>query len=55
MVESTSVTVYPARRSGVEIASKLKGAVASWLENAGKKSTTFRETLRRLIIFHRKL
>src|ERR1017187_747147 len=41
MVESTIVTWYPARRSGVDTARMPNGAVASWLEKAGKKKTTF--------------
>jgi hypothetical protein len=41
MVESTILTSYPALRSGVDTARMPSGAVASWLENAGKKKTTF--------------
>src|ERR1700756_1223493 len=41
MVESMIRTTYPARNSGVASARIAKGAVASVLENAGKKKTTF--------------
>src|SRR5579864_59738 len=43
MVESMMRTVYPARSSGVEMASNPSGAVASMLEKEGKKKTTFFE------------
>ncbi len=41
MVESIRLISYPARRSGVDMARIPSGAVASWLEKAGKKKTTF--------------
>ena len=41
IVESMMRTSYPARRSGVDTARIPKGAVASRLENAGKKKTIF--------------
>src|SRR5579871_137132 len=41
MVESISLISYPARRSGVDTARMPNGAVASWLEKAGKKKTIF--------------
>src|SRR5215813_6040193 len=36
-------TWYPARNKGVDTAKIPRGAVASILENAGKKKTTFRD------------
>jgi hypothetical protein len=41
MVESMIFTWYPAFNKGVETARMPSGAVASWLEKAGKKKTTF--------------
>jgi hypothetical protein len=41
MVESMMRTSKPARRRGVEIASKPSGAVASMLEKEGMKNTIF--------------
>jgi hypothetical protein len=43
IVESISLTSYPARNSGVAIARMPSGAVASVLAKAGKKKTIFLE------------
>jgi hypothetical protein len=45
MVESIIQTSKPARSSGVATARIPRGAVASVLEKAGKKKTTFLELL----------
>ena len=50
IVESIMQTLYPARSSGVDTARSPRGAVASWLENAGKKKTTF---LDRMLFLYR--